>query len=109
LRHAGVVALTRGKLGLSLTLLIDNSFRYRIPPDPQTPDHAVDRGRSDLTWGIVAFSYSLDDHLAIGVGLSSLQPALDAQSRNLRFPFFDFSGGTANNFTQAFASLSGTL
>ena len=109
LRHAGVVALTRGKLGVSLTLLVDNSFRYRIPPDAQTPDHAVDRGRSDLTWGIVAFSYSLDDHLAIGVGLSSLQPALDAESRNLRFPFFDFSGGTANNFTQAFASLSGTL
>ena len=109
LRHAGVVALTRGKLGLSLTLLIDNAFGYRIPRDAQTADRAVDTGRSDLTWGIVAFSYSLDDHLSLGVGFMSLQPALDAQSRNLRFPFFDFSGGTANNFTQAFASLSGTL
>jgi len=109
LRHAGVVALTRGKLGLSVTLLVDNSFGYRIPRDAQTPDNAVDTGRSDLTWGIVAFSYSLDDHLSLGVGFMSLQPALDAQSKSLRFPFFDFSGGTANNFTQAFASLSGTL
>jgi hypothetical protein len=109
LRHAGVVALTRGKLGVSLTLLVDNSFGYRIPRDMASADFSVDRGRSDVTWGIVALSYSLDDHLAIGLGLSSLQPALDAESRNLRFPFFDFSGSTANNFTQAFASLSGTL
>jgi len=109
LRHAGVIALARGKLGLSLTLLVDNSFRYAIPRDSLTADKAVDTGRSDVTWGIVALSYSLDEHLALGVGLSSLQPALDAESKNLRFPFFDFSGGTANNFTQAFASLSGTL
>jgi len=109
LRHAGIIALTRAKLGLSVTLLVDNSFRYRVPRDMLTSANAVDTGRSDLTWGIVALSYSLDDHLSVGVGFMSLQPALDAQSKNLRFPFFDFSGGTANNFTQAFASLSGTL
>lgn len=109
LRHAGVVSLSRGKLGLSLTLLVDNAFRYRIPRDMLTADHAVDLGRSDMTWGIVSLSYNLNDHWALGAGFYSLQPALDAQSKNLRFPFFDFSGGPANNFTQAFLSLSGTL
>jgi len=43
------------------------------------------------------------------VGISSFQPALDAESRNLRFPFFDFNGANANNYTQGFVSLTGTL
>ena len=109
LRHAAIVALSRGNLGVSVTLLVDNSFLYRVPPDAMTSPNAVDRGREDLTWGVVAITYSLTEHFALSVGLSSLQPALDAQSKDLRFPFFDFSGSNANNYTQAFVSLSATL
>jgi hypothetical protein len=110
LRHAFVAALARDKLSLSLTLLIDNSFLYDVPRDAATSENAVDRGRSDLTWGVVAVSYALTDHLSANLGLSSLQPALDSQSRNLRFPFFDLSGGAnANNYTQLFVSLTGSI
>lgn len=110
LRHAILAALSRGKWDLGLTLLVDNAFRYSIPPDQFTAMNAVDRGRSDATWGIVSISYSLTDHFTANVGVSSFQPALDAQYRSLRFPFFDLSGGAnANNFTQAFVSLTGTL
>lgn len=109
LRHAFVAALARGKLSLSLTLLIDNSFLYKVPRDAATSQNAVDQGRSDLTWGVVAVSYSITDHVSANLGLSSLQPALDAQSKNLRFPFFDFSGANANNYTQVFVSLTGSI
>jgi len=45
----------------------------------------------------------------VSIGLSSLQPALDSRYRYLRFPFFDFSGANANNYTNVFASINGTL
>lgn len=109
LRHAFVAALARDKLSLSLTLLIDNSFLYEVPRDAATSQNAVDQGRSDLTWGVVAVSYAITDHFSANLGLSSLQPALDAQSKNLRFPFFDFSGANANNYTQVFVSLTGSI
>lgn len=109
LRHAIIATLSRGKWDLGITLLVDNAFKYRIPPDAYTSMNAVDRGQADSTWGIVSLSYSLTNHFAANVGVSSFQPALDLQN-HLRFPFFDLSGGAnANNFTQAFVSLTGTL
>jgi hypothetical protein len=109
LRTAGTISLTRGKWALGLTLLVDNTFLYDVPANQFTADQTVNRGREDFTWGILSLTYSLTDHFAVNAGISSLQPALDAQSKNLRFPFFDFSGATANNYTQAFVSLTGTL
>ncbi|HEX2659174.1 MAG TPA: hypothetical protein VHU40_12915 [Polyangia bacterium] len=109
LRHAVIASLSRGKWDLGVTLLVDNAFKYRVPPDMFTSVNAVDRGQVDSTWGIVSVSYSLTDHFTANAGVSSFQPALDQQN-HLRFPFFDLSGGAnANNFTQAFVSLTGTL
>ncbi len=108
-RSAVIAALSRGKWSLGVTLLVDNTFLYDVPPDQFTSPFAINRGREDTTWGIVGLTYDINDHFAGNIGVSSLQPALDSESRNLRFPFFDFSGPNANNFTQAFVSLTGTL
>jgi len=109
LRHAVIASLSRGKWDLGLTLLIDNAFKPSTPRDMYTSANAVTRGQADSTWGIVSISYTLTEHFTANVGVSSFQPALDLQN-HLRFPFFDLSGGAnANNFTQAFVSLTGTL
>lgn len=106
----GAAVLSRGKWSGSMTLLVINSFRYDIPPDQFTAIGAENRGRFDSTWGIVSLSYTVNPHLSAGVGLSSFQPALDARNRYPRFPFFDLSGGAnANNFTQLYLSVTGTL
>ena len=108
-RSAIVLGLARGKWTLGTTMLIDNTFLHDVPADMYTDVHAVDRGREDATWGIIGLTYSINDHFAVNAGISSQQPALDSRMQGLRFPFFDFSGGNANNFTQAFLSLTGTL
>lgn len=108
-RSAIVLGLARGKWTLGTTLLVDNTFLYYVSPDQYTDVHAVNRGREDSTWGIIGLTYSFNDHFAANAGISSAQPALDSRVQGLRFPFFDFSGGNANNFTQAFVSLTGTL
>jgi hypothetical protein len=109
LRSAVIAALSRGRWSLGATFLVDNTFLYDVPHDSLTAAAAVDLGREDTTWGIIGLTYAFTDHFAGNVGVSSQQPALDAESRNLRFPFFDFSGANYNNYTQAFVSLTGTL
>jgi hypothetical protein len=107
---SGTVSLSRGKWSLAAILLVANSFRYRVAENlaAQLPPSGV--GQADSTWGIISLSYSFTDHIGVSAGISSFQPALDAQYRSLRFPFFDLSGGAnANNYTQAFVSLGGTL
>ena len=108
-RSAIVLGLARGKWTLGMTMLVDNTFLHYVAPDMYTDIHAVDRGREDTTWGIIGLTYSVNDHFAVNAGISSQQPALDSRVQGLRFPFFDSSGGNANNFTQAFLSLTGTL
>jgi len=108
-RSAVVLGLGRGKWSLGTTFLVDNTFMHSVPQDQYTDMYAVDTGREDTTWGIIGLTYSFTDHIAANVGISSQQPALDSRVQGLRFPFFDFSGGNANNFTQAFVSLTGTL
>jgi hypothetical protein len=91
-------------------LLISNTFNYAFPIDALSPGTAVPTGRTDNTWGIVAASYQLRPRMSVSAGVSSYQPALDARYQSLRFPFFDFtSGANANNFTQLFLSVSGSL
>jgi hypothetical protein len=105
-----VLALARGKWSLTTTLLIVNTFDYAVATDAYTSANAIYRGRNDTTWGIVAVGYQWRPRIGFSAGISSQQPALDARQQNLRFPFFDLSGGlNANNYTQLFASVNGTL
>jgi hypothetical protein len=109
LTTSGTVSLSKGKWNLAVILLVANSFRYRVSANAEASLPQSDVGRADTTWGIVSLGYSFNDHVGVSVGLSSFQPALDSGYKSLRFPFFDSSGTNANNYTQGFASLSGTL
>jgi hypothetical protein len=110
---SGSVALSRSRYSLSVSLIVLNEVKYSIDADTYQKIVAmsdqVPTGRNDITWGIIAAGYDITEHLALGVGLASYQPALDSRYRYLRFPFFDFSGANANNFTQLFVGLTGTL
>lgn len=101
--------LARGRYSLSASLSVINQIRYAADESDFTSVNAVIRGRSDVTWGILSLGYKINDHLGLSAGLSSYQPAMDSRYRYLRFPFFDFSGTNANNFTQVFVGVNGTL
>lgn len=101
--------LSRDPWSFSATLILVNQFRYGVPVDAFAATD-VPRGRDDLTWGLLAVGYEINPHLGLGAGLSSYQPALDSRYRYPRFPFMDFSGGAnANNYTQLFVNVNGTL
>jgi hypothetical protein len=105
-----ITGLDHGKWRLGLMLLVVNDFKYAFPTDAFTSENAVDRGRSDLTWGIVSVGYQLRPRVAVTAGISSRQPALDLRYRYPRFPFWDFSGGAStNNYSQLFLTISGTI
>ena len=104
-----IVSLTRGKWSAMVNLLIQNDFKYAFPSDAVAPGNAVPEGRVDSTWGIIALGYQLRPLMGLAVGVSSMQPALDSRYRYPRFPFFDFSGTNANNYTQFFLSVNGSL
>jgi hypothetical protein len=110
---SGAVALSRGRYSLSMSLIVLNDFKYTIDTNTYTMlvanSNQVPTGRSDLTWGIISAGYDITDHFALSVGVASLQPALDSRYRYMRFPFFDFAGPNANNFTQVLVGVSGTL
>jgi hypothetical protein len=108
LLSAGSVNLTRGRWAAGATLYLINSFRYAAPTDAFSSTNTP-LGREDLTWGILTLAYEIRQHLALAVGLSSQQPALDARYRYPRFPFFDFTGSNANNFSQAFIGITGSI
>lgn len=101
--------LGRGKWSLVMSLYVANTIKYAFPADAMTADNAALTGRSDTSWGIIALSYELRPHLSLSGGISSLQPALDSRYRYPRFPFWDFSGGNMNNYSQVFFSVGGTL
>jgi hypothetical protein len=101
--------LSRGRYSLSSTLILINQFRYAAGDSAFTAMNAETRGRNDATWGLLSVGYKINDYLSASAGLSSYQPALDSRYRYPRFPFFDFSGTNANNFTQVFVGVNGTL
>jgi hypothetical protein len=101
--------LARGKWSGMLSLYIANSFKYAFPGDMLTPENAVLTGRSDTTWGIASLSYELRPHISLNAGVASLQPALDSRYRYPRFPWWDLSSGSYNNYSQLFFSVSGNL
>jgi hypothetical protein len=106
---AANATLTRRRVSLSMTLIVINQFQYSVPLDQQFAVHGVQTGRTDSTWGLISLGYDVTDHFAIAIGMSSYQPALDSTYSHIRFPFFDFSGPNANNYTQFFAGVSGTI
>jgi hypothetical protein len=101
--------LIRRRASLSATYSLINEFKYSAPNDMFTSMNAVPLGRVDATWAILALGYEFTDHIGASLGLSTFQPALNSRENGLRFPLFDFSGTNANNFTQVFVGLSGTL
>jgi hypothetical protein len=103
--------LSHDPWSFSATLILINQFRYDIAPDAFTAiDGNARRGRDDLTWGLLSVGYEISSHLGVGAGVSTYQPALDSRYRYPRIPFFDFSGGAnANNYTQLFVNVNGTL
>jgi hypothetical protein len=105
---AASAGLGRGRWSLSTALILINQFRYSVPSDAFAATD-VPMGRDDATWGVVSVGYEITPRLGVAAGVSSYQPALDARYRYPRFPFFDFSGTNANNFTQLFVNLNGTL
>jgi hypothetical protein len=126
LTTSGSLALSRGRYSLSMSLIVLNEFKYSVnDPNAYTtmcessmavaaglaPSVcAVPSGRTDITWGIISAGYDINDHFSLSVGVASYQPALDSRYQNLRFPFFDLSGGAnANNYTQMLVGVSGTL
>jgi len=101
--------LSRRRFSLSTTLIVINQFAYAVPDDAFGAVYGVSRGRSDVTWGLIALGYDITDHFGVSLGMSSYQPALDSTYSHPRFPFFDFSGPNANNYTQVFVGVSGTI
>jgi len=107
--NAFIANLVHGKWSFGMTLLIQNTFNHSIPADMFTPSNGVNTGRSDFTWGIVSIGYQLRPHFGLSAGVSSLQPALDSRYQYPRFPFWDFSGGNYNNYSQVFLGVNGTI
>jgi hypothetical protein len=108
LLSAGSLAVTRGHWNAGAVLYVINNFRYTAPTDAFSSTNTP-LGREDVSWGILTLGYEIRPHLGVNVGISSQQPALDARYRYPRFPFFDFTGTNANNYTQAFVAIGGTL
>jgi hypothetical protein len=101
--------LTRKRWSLAATLIVINEFKYALDDPALSSMYASITGRADWTWGILSLGYSLSERYALSAGLSSYQPALNAQATNVRVPFFDFNGGDYNNYTQVFVGVNGTL
>jgi hypothetical protein len=110
---SGALALSRGRYSLSMSLIVLNEFKYSVAPDNMAymiaQQYQYPTGRADITWGIVSAGYDINDHFSLSLGMASYQPAMTSDYKSLRFPFFDFYGGNANNFTQFLLGVSGTL
>lgn len=90
------------KWSFSADILIYNYFRYSVGSafnDPNLPD----TGRADYTWGIIEAAYQATGNLSLAMGISSLQSALTADNKSVRFPFYDFIS-PANNLTKWYLS-----
>jgi len=101
--------LNRHRWSLTGTLIVINEVHYSTPADQFVDPNAVTTGRADWTWAILGVGYDVTDHFGVSAGVSSYQPALNSRNGNIRFPFFDFQGPNAYNYTQVFVSLNGTI
>ena len=92
-----------------MSLAIFNDFKYSFPADAATPDNARRDGPLGFDLGHRLCRLQAAPPPSLGVGISSFQPALDSRYRYPRFPFWDFSGANANNYSQIFLSVGGSL
>jgi hypothetical protein len=115
--ETGIVTLSHGRYSLTASLGIFNSFKFsvdqstymNIVSSPLNTQNQAPVGRTDMTWGILAAAYDITDKINLEIGLATIQPAMSSDYKSLRFPFFDFSGTNASNFTQVLVGVSGTL
>jgi len=111
--ETGIASLTRGRVSLTVSLIVINEFKYSIDADRYTmlvaQSNQRPTGRADFTWGVTSLAYEITDKVSVSLGVASYQPAMDSRQQNLRFPFFDFNGTNADNFTQVSVGVSGTL
>jgi hypothetical protein len=115
--ETGVVTLSRGRYSFTASLGIFNSFKFSVDSTTamkvlQSPLNTTNQaavGRTDMTWGILGAGYDITDKLNFEVGVATIQPAMTSDYKSLRFPFFDFYGTNASNFSQVFVGVSGTL
>jgi hypothetical protein len=113
LSETGIATLSRGRYSFTASLGVFNSFKQSV--DSATYNLVVansnttPQGRTDMTWGILAVGYDVTDKVSLSLGLATIQPAMTSDYKTLRFPFFDFYGANANNYTQVSVGVSGTL
>ena len=93
----------------SASLMVVNAFKYTQPlSDQYSSPYASATGQSDMTSGGLDLSYQATKNLAFSVGVSSTQPALTADNKSLRFPFYDFVT-PGNNFSAFYFDVVGIL
>lgn len=113
LLSSGFVEISRGKWNLNVSLTVINNFKYQVDPtiwmNSLSTLGTIPAGRDDKSWGIIQVSRELTSHFALTALLNSYQPAMSADFKTLRFPFFDFAGPNANNYTQISFGVTGTL
>jgi hypothetical protein len=119
--ETGVATLSRGRFSFTASLGIFNSFKYSVDSDtykmiiaaqqtmPLGTANTTAQGRTDMTWGILGAGYDITDKLNFELGIATIQPAMTLDNKSLRFPFFDFYGTNAMNYSQVFVGVSGTL
>lgn len=88
-------------LGTSIMTLVR---AYDAPDDAFTPDGArTGRLGNTFTSGTASLNYQFAPWLVMGAGTQSFQPLRTANGKNIRFPFWNFTG-SANNFSSLFVA-----
>lgn len=96
-------------LTASVSLYVINYFKYQRDLDPEySSQYASASGQYDATWGTIDVTYQLWEHLALSVGVQSLQTLYTADNKNVRFPFFDLVSPADNN-TAFYFDVTGTI
>lgn len=87
------------ELSATVSLGVYNYVRFSVPDDFLADPSLPLTGRSDVTSGSINIAYTPLEHFGLDFGVSSVQPALTADGKSLRFPFYDFIS-PSNNFTR---------
>lgn len=87
------------ELSAAVSFGLYNYLRYSAPDDIFADDSRPLAGRTDVTTGSLEVSWTPLAHFAVDLGVTSAQPALTADGKSLRFPFYDFIS-PSNNFTR---------
>lgn len=72
-----------------------NYVRFSVADAFSDPEK-LRTGRADWTSGSLEVAYRPLDRVVVAAGVASLQPALTADGKSVRFPFYDFISPTSN-------------